>query len=64
MTKIEEELVMTKTQLIAELEKIEGDPVIIIRDRFGWWNIDRVEMDNSQGAIYLAEEFGPFTSDN
>ena len=55
---------MTKVDLIKELEKIPGDPVMIIKDRFGWWNIDRVEKDGSQSAIVLAEEFGPFTSDN
>lgn len=55
---------MTKTRLIKELEKLPDDPVIIIKDRYGWWNIDKVKMDDSCGAIILAEEFGPFTSDN
>lgn len=55
---------MNKSNLIRELEKIEGDPVVIIKDNYGWWNTERVEMDGSQVAIILAEEFGIFTSDS
>jgi len=55
---------MTKAELIKALEPYDDDSIIIVKDKFGWWNTDYVTQQASATAIVMEDEFSrPFTSD-